>query len=174
MHQGKENVLIRITTHSDPKKRKSIIPNAPIWILRVLAKDHDSSVRSAVAKSSHTPPDLLEELAKDSSVSVRQSVACNPNTPVSTIAILAKDSQSQVRRSIPKNPDLSTRIFISLSDLKLSGTSIILKCTMCEHQGRIEPATLLKSCEESLLLKDIMGKFYCSKCKSKKFTITFE
>jgi hypothetical protein len=46
-----------------------------------LARDEDQYVRGSVAKSPHTPPEVLVKMAWDKDTDVRVSVGENPNTP---------------------------------------------------------------------------------------------
>jgi ethanolamine utilization microcompartment shell protein EutL len=64
----------------------------PIEILLVLAGDHDSNVRAAVAMKNKLSEELFTVLAGDADGSVRQRIAYNKNTPVHILRRLSLDT----------------------------------------------------------------------------------
>ena len=79
-------------------------PKSPTSVLELLAKDEDEDVRWRVAENTNTPTSVLELLAKDENSSVRSSVAENPKTPTSVLKLLAKDEDERVRSEVAKSP----------------------------------------------------------------------
>ena len=79
-------------------------PKSPTSVLELLAKDEDEDVRRRVAENTNTPTSVLELLAKDENSSVRSSVAENPKTPTSVLKLLAKDEDERVRSEVAKSP----------------------------------------------------------------------
>ncbi len=76
----------------------------PAATLAVLAGDHDSDVRAAVARHPSTPAATLAQLAEDRPVVVRRLVADHPSTTASTLALLATDSEWLVRVAVATHP----------------------------------------------------------------------
>ena len=68
----------------------------PIEILLVLAGDHDSNVRVAVAMKNKLSEELFTVLAGDADESVRQRIACNKNTPIHVLRRLSLDTSELV------------------------------------------------------------------------------
>jgi hypothetical protein len=64
----------------------------PIEILLVLAGDHDSNVRVAVATKNKLSEELFTVLAGDADDSVRQRIAYNKNTPIHVLQRLSLDT----------------------------------------------------------------------------------
>jgi hypothetical protein len=71
--------------------------------LRVLAKDNDDWVRSAVAYQSRTPKELLVGFAEETAVDVLSGVANNPNTPQRLLKNLTASVEADVRRGVILN-----------------------------------------------------------------------
>ncbi len=71
--------------------------------MTVLAKNSNAGVRSAVAWTATTPPDLLALLAKDPDASVRSGVAGNTAAPPDLLALLANDANASLRSGVAWN-----------------------------------------------------------------------
>ena len=89
---------------SDVRSEVAKNPKTPTSVLELLAKDEDEDVRWRVAENTNTPTSVLELLAKDENSSVRSSVAENPKTPTSVLKLLAKDEDERVRSEVAKSP----------------------------------------------------------------------
>jgi hypothetical protein len=81
-----------------PEMKTWVIHNktVPEEILKFLADDSDSSVRSRVADKRKCPKDILLKLAKDEKSSVRARVAFNSKATQEVLEILACDSCEDV------------------------------------------------------------------------------
>jgi hypothetical protein len=84
-------------------KNKILDLNCPVYLLKQLASDKSSEVRSQVAANPNCPVDLLEQLASDESNQVRSRLADNPNCPVDLLEKLASDESSEVRIRLAQN-----------------------------------------------------------------------
>lgn len=93
-------------------------PNTPVSALKRLAKDGDTSVRSAVAFNTSTPVEILNELASDWYMGVSNNVARNHNATSETMDILAKSNPDwQTCQDIAENPKTTTETLDYLSTL---------------------------------------------------------
>ena len=89
---------------SDVRSRVANNPKTPASVLELLAKDESSSVRCRVAENPKSPTSVLELLAKDEDEYVRSRVAQNSNAPTSVLKLLAKDEDERVRSEVAKSP----------------------------------------------------------------------
>lgn len=85
-------------------------PNAPVEILKLLAKDKSLRIRFRVARNHNTPINLLESLANESNHYIREAVAKNANIPLEMLEKLANDSNLVVRESVSENPHCTLKI----------------------------------------------------------------
>ncbi len=65
----------------------------PLSVLRMLARDEDSRVRSMVAMKRKLDEDSFVLLASDRDAGVRHHVACNPKTPIVVLQRLSQDPE---------------------------------------------------------------------------------
>lgn len=63
----------------------------PVFILELLSRDEDTSVRDAVARKRKTPPEVLARLARDDDSGIRYAVVCNRKTPPEICEVLLND-----------------------------------------------------------------------------------
>jgi hypothetical protein len=79
--------------HRYPEMKKLVAHNktVPHSILRILATDTDSDVRSMVARKRKAEWAILEALANDPCESVRTAIATNKKTPAYILQRLADD-----------------------------------------------------------------------------------
>jgi hypothetical protein len=101
-----EYVLQLLAKHKDSSIRYRMAENiaTPISILQLLADDKNDYVRQHVALNINTPIYLLEKLAKDNAVWTRETVAQNPNTPLSVLEYLVDDNHYRVCMGVACNP----------------------------------------------------------------------
>jgi hypothetical protein len=71
-------------------------------VLRLLARDEDSAVRSDVATRRALPIDLFEILARDEDESVRARIAWNKKTPEQVLKYLLNDESPIVLEPVKK------------------------------------------------------------------------
>jgi hypothetical protein len=70
----------------------------PLSILKRLAADNDSIVRSEVASKRKATPELLLKLSSDDESIVRFAVACNKSTPKRILELMVDDDYDEVVR----------------------------------------------------------------------------
>jgi chemotaxis family two-component system response regulator Rcp1 len=90
-------------------------PHTVAAVLRKLANETHTRIRSKVAENPNTPIDILESLAKDTDTEVRISVAENPNTPKTVLELLSKDNNDDVRLGLAENPKVPSDILKTLA-----------------------------------------------------------
>jgi hypothetical protein len=83
------------------------------WI--AVATDKDDRVRLYVARSEHTPPDILSTLAWDESLDVRKNLVRNIHVPADVIERLSKDSSRDVRAIVAVLRSTSSAALASLA-----------------------------------------------------------
>lgn len=77
----------------------------PVEILRILAGNDDSRVRSMVAMKHKTTADILRQLATDGHDAIRASVAGHRNTPDDVLIALCSDPWDEIRKAARANLD---------------------------------------------------------------------
>lgn len=86
-----------------PDMREWVAHNrtVPLEILRILACDADSRVRSRVAmkRKIRFASDIIERLAQDEDENIRRQIALRPDTPSALIEKLAQDQSEWVKQA---------------------------------------------------------------------------
>ena len=98
------NLSLRTSVYN--KKNES---DQMVSLLRDISKSDDMGSRWAVAKSHHTPIDILESLSKDKINLVRALVATNPNTPIPILSKLFNDEKI-VRDGLSGNQNTPSKL----------------------------------------------------------------
>lgn len=78
----------------------------------------NSGIRSALASSPYTFPEILELLVFDSELRVRKNLAINPRTPNRTLLQLGEDASTSVRLKLSEREDLSESLYNLLANDK--------------------------------------------------------
>ncbi len=88
-------------------------PGASIDI-EALAQHSSSQVRTVLASSQETPPEVLRLLANDSNSSVKLAAALNPSCPLDILESLSVDSDWSIRLGLASQLDVSEEILSAL------------------------------------------------------------
>lgn len=99
-------MLKQLALDSDSNVRTRVAENSktPTAILTRLAVDAERWVRAGVARHEAAAPRVLEQLARDPEWTVRRMVAGNSMSPIRTLADLASDQEGWVRFKVAGNP----------------------------------------------------------------------
>ena len=94
-----EEVLFR---HPDVKRVVTRNKTIEDQVIRLLAKDSDSSIRCDIANRRSLPLDVFELLARDSDESVRARIAWNKKTPDQILRHLLADESEIVAEPVKR------------------------------------------------------------------------
>lgn len=92
-----ETWLRVIEDYPEMKRWVALNKTVQLEVLRVLAKDAEPSVRSAVADKRKLDRELFEELSRDYDEAVRARVAYNKRVPADLLELLRGDTSHLVR-----------------------------------------------------------------------------
>lgn len=98
------NLSLRTSVYNKKNESEEMVS-----LLRDISLSNDMGSRWAVAKSHHTPIDILESLSKDKVNLVRALVATNPNTPVKVLTKLFNDEKI-VRDGLSGNKNTPSKL----------------------------------------------------------------
>ncbi|MBO3750924.1 hypothetical protein J5X84_33030 [Streptosporangiaceae bacterium NEAU-GS5] len=87
-----------VKDYPDTRFGVALNKTVPIEVLRELARDKDSRVRSMVAPKNKATADILASLADDEDEGIHQQVAGHTNTPTEVVVPLLEDSWEEVRQ----------------------------------------------------------------------------
>lgn len=98
------NLSLRTSVYNKKNESEEMVS-----LLRDISKNDDMGSRWAVAKSHHTPVDILETLSLDKVNLVRALVATNPNTPINILSKLFNDEKI-VRDGLSGNKNTPSKL----------------------------------------------------------------
>lgn len=82
--------------------------------IEALSQHSSSQIRTILASSHDTPPEVLRVLARDSSSSVKLAAALNPSCPLDTLECLSTDPDWSMRLGLANQLDVCDEILSAL------------------------------------------------------------
>lgn len=140
-------ILKQLASDLDSGIRSTVASNpaTPIEVLKQLATDSCDFARAQVALNINTPPEVLEQLAADSEFGVRAQVASNVNTPPEVLEQLATDPSELVRGQVAHNINTPHKEHnSSTASLRLSESNANILTKIAYKRWSEEETTALK------------------------------
>ncbi len=85
-----------INNHEDMREWVAHNKKIPLEIIRILAKDCNSTVRYHIATKRKIPVDVMELLVNDEDESIRMAIARNKSTPKEILKLLVNDDWKEI------------------------------------------------------------------------------